>query len=189
MWESVVDRLAHAPRVHVMGLRKCHAPAYLLSYLLGMLREDVTAVDASAGSLTDELRRVRAGDCFVAMSIHRYSLDTVRAAQWARQRGAHVIALTDRRLTAGGVGARHVLHRGVQRQRAPIDDRIYLPRPGDDGCGRTHPGASGAHDTARGGKTAGRVRRLRHRYRRADNAGAPAYSAAAVASWAATVRR
>ncbi|MFD0359995.1 MurR/RpiR family transcriptional regulator [Nocardia sp. GCM10030253] len=95
MWESVVDRLARAPRVHVMGLRKCHAPAYLLSYLLGMLREDVATINASAGSLTDELRRVHAGDCFVAISIHRYSLDTVRAAQWARQRGAHVIALTD----------------------------------------------------------------------------------------------
>ncbi|MFQ6396359.1 MurR/RpiR family transcriptional regulator [Nocardia sp. KC 131] len=95
MWQSAVDRLARAPRVHVMGMRKCHAPAYLLSYLLGMLRENVVAINAGTGSLTDELRRVQPGDCFVAMSIHRYSLDTVRAAQWARQRGAHVIALTD----------------------------------------------------------------------------------------------
>ncbi|MFI6959961.1 MurR/RpiR family transcriptional regulator [Nocardia sp. NPDC050408] len=105
MWDSTVDRLAHAPRVHVMGLRKCHAPAYLLTYLLRMLREDVSAIDASAGTLTDELRRVRAGDCFVAMSIHRYSLDTVRAAQWARQRGAHVIALTDTAVSPLAVSA------------------------------------------------------------------------------------
>ncbi|WP_406270070.1 MurR/RpiR family transcriptional regulator [Nocardia sp. NBC_00881] len=105
MWESAVDRLAHAPRVHVMGLRKCHAPAYLLGYLLRMLREDVATIDATAGTLTDELRRVRAGDCFVAMSIHRYSLDTVRAAQWARQRGAHVIALTDTAVSPLAVSA------------------------------------------------------------------------------------
>ncbi|MEU0500665.1 MurR/RpiR family transcriptional regulator [Nocardia sp. NPDC005998] len=105
MWDSAVDRLAHAPRVHVIGLRKCHAPAYLLTYLLRMLREDVSAIDAAAGTLTDELRRVRAGDCFVAMSIHRYSLDTVRAAQWARQRDAHVIALTDTALSPLAVSA------------------------------------------------------------------------------------
>lgn len=94
-WESAVAQLAKAPRVHVMGLRKCHSPAYLLGYLLRMLREDVETVQASVGSLTDDLRRVRQGDCFVAMSIHRYSADTVRAAQWARQSGAHVIAFTD----------------------------------------------------------------------------------------------
>ncbi len=94
-WSAAVDRLAHAPRVHVMGLRKCHAPAYLLGYLLRMLREDVAVIAGSAGALTDELRRVRADDCFVAVSIHRYSVDTVRAAQWARERGAYVIALTD----------------------------------------------------------------------------------------------
>lgn len=94
-WSSAVDRLAHAPRVHVMGLRKAHAPAYLLGYLLGMLRENVATIVASAGSLTDDLRKVRPDDCFVAMSIHRYTADTVRAAEWARQSGAHVIACTD----------------------------------------------------------------------------------------------
>ncbi|MFB8281017.1 MurR/RpiR family transcriptional regulator [Nocardia colli] len=93
--ESAVEHLARAPRVHVMGLQKCHGPAYLLGYLLRMMREDVETVDASFGSLTDELRRIREDDCFVAMSIHRYSTDTVRAARWARHVGAHVIAFTD----------------------------------------------------------------------------------------------
>ncbi|MGH3311077.1 MAG: MurR/RpiR family transcriptional regulator [Streptomyces sp.] len=94
-WHAAVKALAEAPRVHVMGLRKCHAPAYLLGYLLRMLREDVETVTTGAGTLTDDLRRVREGDCFVAVSIHRYAAETVRAASWARTRGAHCIALTD----------------------------------------------------------------------------------------------
>ncbi|MDT0309311.1 MurR/RpiR family transcriptional regulator [Streptomyces sp. DSM 44917] len=94
-WEEAVRALAEAPRVHVLGLRKCHAPAYLLGYLLGMLREDVATLNAGAGMLTDELRRVRPGDCFVSFAIHRYSADTVRAAAWARERGARCVALTD----------------------------------------------------------------------------------------------
>ncbi|MFC9897756.1 MurR/RpiR family transcriptional regulator [Nocardia sp. NPDC127579] len=94
-WRSAVSHLVSAPRVHIMGLRKCHAPAYLFGYLLGMLREDVTLVTATAGGLTDDLRRVRPGDCFVGVSIHRYMADTVRGAAWANSAGAHVIALTD----------------------------------------------------------------------------------------------
>jgi DNA-binding MurR/RpiR family transcriptional regulator len=94
-WEAAVRLLAEAPRVHVMGLRKCHAPAYLLGYLLGMVREDVATITIGAGTLTDDLRRVQAGDVFVAISVHRYSSDTVRAAAWAKERGARCVALTD----------------------------------------------------------------------------------------------
>lgn len=94
-WDAAVTALARAPRVHVLGLRKSHAPAYLLGYLLRMLREDVETLTAGADTLTDELRRVRSGDCFVAVSIHRYAAQTVRALAWARSRGARCVALTD----------------------------------------------------------------------------------------------
>jgi DNA-binding MurR/RpiR family transcriptional regulator len=94
-WDAAIKVLTDAPRVHVMGQRKCHAPAYLLWYLLRMLREDVEIVNGTAGTLTDDLRRVGEGDCFVAMSIHRYSAETVRAAAWAYKRGAKGVALTD----------------------------------------------------------------------------------------------
>ena len=94
-WAAAVRALADAPRVHVMGLRKCHSAAYLLGYLLRMVREDVETVTASLGTLTDDLRRVRPDDCFVALSIHRYTAQTVRAFAWARNRGARCVALTD----------------------------------------------------------------------------------------------
>lgn len=94
-WDAAVHALSEAPRVHVLGLRKCHAAAYLLGYLLRMLRDDVETLTLGAGTLTDELRRVREGDCFVAVSVHRYSAETVRAFSWARSRGAVCLALTD----------------------------------------------------------------------------------------------
>ncbi|MGW4771778.1 MurR/RpiR family transcriptional regulator [Nocardia sp. NPDC004278] len=92
-----------------MGLRKCHAPTYLLAYRLGMVREDVALVTATAGALTDDLRRVRARDCFMAISIHRHMTDTVRGAAWARSVGAHVIALIDNPGRPGRIGGRMFL--------------------------------------------------------------------------------
>ncbi|MFC4003565.1 MurR/RpiR family transcriptional regulator [Prauserella oleivorans] len=94
-WEAGVRLLADAPRVHVLGLRKCHAPAYLLGYLLGMVREGVHTIGGEAGLLIDGLRRVKKGDTFVAVSVHRYTAETVRATTWAAKQGARCLVLTD----------------------------------------------------------------------------------------------
>jgi len=95
VWTAAVGALATAPRVHVLGLRKLHSVAFLLSYVLGMVRDDVALVGPAAGTLVEGLRRVRPGDAFVAISIHRYIRDTVEGFRWAREAGATTIALTD----------------------------------------------------------------------------------------------
>ena len=109
-WTATVSALASAPRVHVLGLRKCYAVSHLLGYLLGMVREDVATLGGGHGTLTDELRRVREGDCFVGISIHRYAADTVRAFDWATSRGAVTVALTDNPASPLAVSATHAFY-------------------------------------------------------------------------------
>lgn len=94
-WSAAVAALAGAPRVHVLGLRKLHSVAFLLSYVLGMVRDEVGLVGPAEGTLVEGLRRVRPGDAFVAVSIHRYIRATVEGFRWAREVGATTIALTD----------------------------------------------------------------------------------------------
>ncbi|GAB3498342.1 MurR/RpiR family transcriptional regulator [Amycolatopsis cihanbeyliensis] len=94
-WERVVGLLAEAGSVHVLGLRKCFAPAYLLAYLLRLVRPGVRQLAAAAAALPDELRELAEGDVLVALSIHRYTADTVRAFAHARRRGLRTVALTD----------------------------------------------------------------------------------------------
>jgi DNA-binding MurR/RpiR family transcriptional regulator len=109
-WAQTVTTLATAPRVHVLGLRKCHTVAYLLSYLLGLVRDEVRLLTLGAGTLTDELRQVRAGDAFVAVSIHRYARATVQALRYARQRGAVTVALTDNPASPLAAHAEHCFY-------------------------------------------------------------------------------
>jgi DNA-binding MurR/RpiR family transcriptional regulator len=106
-WTAAVTALATAPTVQVIGLRKCHAPAFLLGYLLGLVRENVSVLTPGPGTLTDDLRHLRAGDCFVAIAIHRYTADTVRAFRWAQRIGATTIALTDNPTSPLASGATH----------------------------------------------------------------------------------
>jgi DNA-binding MurR/RpiR family transcriptional regulator len=96
-WSAAVAALAGAPRVHVLGLRKSHAVAYLLGYLLRMVRDDVATLGAGPGTLVEELRRVRPGDCVVGIAIHRYARATVQGFRWAGDHGATTVALTDNR--------------------------------------------------------------------------------------------
>lgn len=94
-WQRVVDLLADAPHAYVIGLRKCFSVAYLLAYLLRMVRPGVRQFAPTAGMIGDDLRDLETGDVFVAVSIHRYTEDTVRAIAEAKRRGLRTIALTD----------------------------------------------------------------------------------------------
>ena len=94
-WDQAVELLAEAPAVHVIGLRQCYAVAYLLSYLLHLVRRNVHEVTISAGLLVDQLRDMSEGDVFVAISIHRYTAEALRALTYARRRGLKTIVITD----------------------------------------------------------------------------------------------
>jgi DNA-binding MurR/RpiR family transcriptional regulator len=94
-WRRAVGWLATAPRVHVIGVRKCFAVAYLLAYLLRLVRRDVHQLGAAPGGFVEELRDLAAGEVLVAISIHRYARDTATAVRLARERRLKVVALTD----------------------------------------------------------------------------------------------
>ncbi|WP_246256977.1 MurR/RpiR family transcriptional regulator [Amycolatopsis anabasis] len=94
-WQEMVKLLAEADSIHVIGLRKCFTVSYLLSYLLHLVRPRVRQLVPAAGLLVDDLRDLVEGDVLVAVSIHRYAADTVRALAHAKRRGVRTIALTD----------------------------------------------------------------------------------------------
>ena len=94
-WDNAVGWLAEAPRVHVVGLRKCFSVAYLLGYLLRLVRREVHQLGTAPGGLVEELRDLAEGDVLVGISIHRYSRDTLAAVALAAERGLRVVVLTD----------------------------------------------------------------------------------------------
>lgn len=95
LWERVVEELAHAPMVFLLGLRKCYSISYLLGYLLRLLRPNIRTLDLAGGNLPEDLALLKPGDVFVGIAIHRYSAESVRAFRWASEHGATTIALTD----------------------------------------------------------------------------------------------
>ena len=95
LWKRAVATLSRSRRVLVVGHRKSVAPATLLAYLLGLVRDEVHQLGGGVSSLPDALRRVGPGDVVVALSIHRYVRETLLTFDVARRQGATTIALTD----------------------------------------------------------------------------------------------
>lgn len=94
-WDATVNLLASAPSVHIMGLRKCLPVAQLMAYLLRLVRPNVHHIAPISGGLVDDLNTLAPEDVFVAISIHRYTADTITAFKHAVEQGLHTVALTD----------------------------------------------------------------------------------------------
>lgn len=95
--EHAAGRLMKARQVWLLGLG---ASSYLVGYAGHILTPYLPQVWPVAGEGGTEesarrLTRCANGDVLLAMTLPRYSKDTVRLAQMARDRGAHVIGLTD----------------------------------------------------------------------------------------------
>jgi DNA-binding MurR/RpiR family transcriptional regulator len=90
---KAAQALSDARAVHVLGLRKSHSAAYLLWFLLQLVRDDVRLF--TTGALVEQVREIRPEDALIAFGLHRYSRYTVLACQYAHRRGAATVALTD----------------------------------------------------------------------------------------------
>jgi len=95
--EECARRLLDAHHVHTLGLGMSHfvagfAATALMPYVRG-------ATHLSEGGGTEQIlrrmTRLGEGDVVLAITVPRYSSDIVTLARFARERGAHVVALTD----------------------------------------------------------------------------------------------
>lgn len=95
-FESAVNALLEAETVYVMGLRSNEPLAGFLQFYLNMIRGNVVLVNTTSVSETfEQMIHISPNDCFVGISFPRYSMRTLKAMEFANDRNAKVIAITD----------------------------------------------------------------------------------------------
>ena len=93
---KTVDMLLGARRIYIVGMRSSAMLAQFMNYYLRLLFDNVTLVCPSGGSEVFEyLVNLSPEDTVFAISYPRYSSGTIKAAEFARRRGASVAVLTD----------------------------------------------------------------------------------------------
>jgi DNA-binding MurR/RpiR family transcriptional regulator len=96
---AAADQIASAERVFCIGMRSSFAVAYIFHYVRSLFGSKSVLVDGSGGSGIDALRTIGADDVLLAVSVQPYVRNTLEAAQYASDHGAHVVGLTDSELS------------------------------------------------------------------------------------------
>ena len=95
-FDQVVDRLLTASHIYLMGVRSSAFLAGYLNFYLHLMFKNVTLVqNAAAGEIFEQLSQIGPGDVLVGISFPRYSQMAIHAVEYARDRGADVVAITD----------------------------------------------------------------------------------------------
>ncbi|MBD5543298.1 MAG: MurR/RpiR family transcriptional regulator [Lachnospiraceae bacterium] len=95
-FETAVDTILAAKHVYIVGIRSCEPLADFLSFYLTMIRGDVCLIRTTSVSETfEQMIRVNEEDVVIGISFPRYSMRTLKAMEFARDRNAKVITITD----------------------------------------------------------------------------------------------
>lgn len=95
-FETAVNTILAAGTVYIMALRSNEPLAAFLHFYLNMIRGNVVLINTTSVSETfEQMIRISAKDCFIGISFPRYSMRTLKAMEFANDRGAKVIAITD----------------------------------------------------------------------------------------------
>ena len=95
-FELALDTILNAKRIYVVGIRSCAPLANFLSFYLNLIFDNVTSVHTNSSSeIFEQLIRIGAEDVIIGISFPRYSMRTLKALEFASNRKAKVITLTD----------------------------------------------------------------------------------------------
>ena len=95
-FERAVNTILHAKTIYIIGIRSCAPLASFLGFYLNLLFEDVRILQSSNSSeLFEQMLRIGETDVIIGISFPRYSMRTLKALEFANNRKAQVITLTD----------------------------------------------------------------------------------------------
>ena len=91
-----IDTLLEAKRIYVVGIRSCAPLASFMGFYLNLVCDNVITVNTNSSSeIFEQIIRIGEGDVIIGISFPRYSMRTLKALEFASNRKAKVITLTD----------------------------------------------------------------------------------------------
>ncbi len=93
---NAVESILNARRIYVVGIRTCAPLASFLSFYLNLIFDNVVNLQTSSASeLFEQMIHIGEEDCIIGISFPRYSMRTLKALEFANNRQANVITITD----------------------------------------------------------------------------------------------
>ena len=95
-FDTAVNIILEARTVYIAGIRSCAPLAEFLSFYLNMIRGNVVLLKTtSLSEVFEQMLRIGDEDAIIGISFPRYSMRTLKAMEFANDRNAKVITITD----------------------------------------------------------------------------------------------
>lgn len=95
-FNKVADAIVGAKHIYILGVRSSASLASFISFYFYKIFDNVRNIATSSTSeVFEQIMNIDEGDVFIAITFPRYSKRTIKAAKYAHDKGATVIALTD----------------------------------------------------------------------------------------------
>lgn len=95
-FELAVDTIIKAKHIYIVGIRSCAPLAAFMAFFFNLMFENVTLLQTNNSSeLFEQMVRISKDDVIIGISFPRYSMRTLKAMEFANNRNAKVITLTD----------------------------------------------------------------------------------------------
>jgi DNA-binding MurR/RpiR family transcriptional regulator len=95
-FELAVDTILAAKNLYIIGIRSCAPLASFLAFYCNLIFDNVHLITTNSSSeLFEQMLRINEEDAIVGISFPRYSMRTLKALEFANNRSAKVVTLTD----------------------------------------------------------------------------------------------
>ncbi len=95
-FERAVDAIINAEHIYIFGVKSASYIASFFGYYLDLMFGNVIMLNTTSKTTNfEKLFRITEKDVMIGISFPRYSTMAVDAMSFARERGAHVVAITD----------------------------------------------------------------------------------------------
>ena len=93
---EAVNTILDAKKVYVIGIRSCAPLASFMGFYLHQILDDVRLVTSNNSSeIFEQMIRIDENDVVIGISFPRYSMRTLKAMEFANNRRAKIITITD----------------------------------------------------------------------------------------------
>ncbi len=95
-FELALDMILQAEHIYIVGIRSCAPLASFMSFYFNLIFRNVHQLHTNSSSeLFEQMVRISDRDVIIGISFPRYSMRTLKALEFANNRNAKVITLTD----------------------------------------------------------------------------------------------
>ena len=94
-FEEAATKLLKARKIYILGMRSSFTIAQYLGFYLDIILDNVHIIRTDMGDAFEQTVRINEDDVLIAISFPRYSRKAYQIVNHAKDKGAHIIALTD----------------------------------------------------------------------------------------------